>query len=123
MDYITQIQQLLIDSFNDLVQRVSNYLPNLVSAVTLLAIGLILAWLVKWTLIRLGAVLDRIVHAIGIKSIPILRDWPFGVILAWLAFWLIILFFVTAAVDSLGLPGLANWLEKVINNLPVFFVA
>lgn len=123
MDYITQIQQLLIDSFNELVQTVSNYLPNLASAVTLLVIGLLLAWLTKWLLIRLSAALDRLVHAVGIRSIPILRDWPFGVILAWLAFWLIILFFVTAAVDSLGLPGLANWLDRVINNLPVFFVA
>lgn len=123
MDYITQIQQLLIDSFNELVQTVSNYLPNLASAVTLLVIGLLLAWLTKWLLIRLSAALDRLVHAVGIRSVPILRDWPFGVILAWLAFWLIILFFVTAAVDSLGLPGLANWLDRVINNLPVFFVA
>ncbi len=123
MDYITQIQQLLIDSYNDLVQRVSDYLPNLVSAVTLLLIGFVLAWLTKWILIRLSAGLDRIVHAIGIRSIPVLRDWPFGVILAWLAFWLIILFFITVAVDSLDLPGLSSWLEKLINNLPVFFVA
>ena len=123
MEYITQIQQLLINSFNELVETVSNYLPNLVSAITLLIIGLVLAWLTKWILIRLSAGLDRIVHAIGIRSIPILRDWPFGVMLAWLSFWLIILFFVTAAVDSLGLPGLASWLEKLINNLPVFFVA
>jgi small-conductance mechanosensitive channel len=123
MEYFNQIKQLLIDSFNELVETVSNYLPNLVSALTLLIIGLVLAWTTKWVLIRLGAGLDRIVHAIGIKSIPVLRDWPFGVIFGWLAFWLIILFFVTAAVDSLGLPGLADWLEKFINNLPLYLVA
>jgi len=123
MEYITQIKQLLIDSFNELVHTVSNYLPNLVSAVTLLVIGLILAWLARWILIRLSAGLDRIVHAIGIRSVPILRDWPFGVIIAWIIYWLIILFFLTAAVDSLGLPGLANWLEKLINKLPVLLVA
>ena len=123
MEYFNQIKQLLIDSFNELIQTVSNYLPNLVSALTLLVIGLVLAWVTKWVLIRLGAGLDRIVHTIGIKSVPVLRDWPFGIIFGWLAFWLIILFFVTAAVDSLGLPGLADWLEKLINNLPLYLVA
>lgn len=123
MEYFNQIKQLLIDSFNELIQTISNYLPNLVSALTLLVIGLVLAWATKWVLIRLGAGLDRVVHAIGIKSVPVLRDWPFGIIFGWLAFWLIILFFVTAAVDSLGLPGLADWLEKFINNLPLYLVA
>lgn len=123
MEYFNQIKQLLIDSFDELIQTVSNYLPNLVSALTLLVIGLVLAWVTKWVLIRLGAGLDRIVHTIGIKSVPVLRDWPFGIIFGWLAFWLIILFFVTAAVDSLGLPGLADWLEKLINNLPLYLVA
>ena len=123
MEYITQIKQLLIDSFNELVHTVSNYLPKLVSAITLLVIGLLLAYLARWILIRLSAGLDRIVHAIGIRSVPILRDWPFGVIIAWIIYWLIILFFLTAAVDSLGLPGLANWLEKLLNKLPVVLVA
>lgn len=123
MEYFNQIKQLLIESFDELIQTVSNYLPNLVSALTLLVIGLVLAWVTKWVLIRLGAGLDRIVHTIGIKSVPVLRDWPFGIIFGWLAFWLIILFFVTAAVDSLGLPGLADWLEKLINNLPLYLVA
>ena len=123
MEYFNQIKQLLIESFDELIQTVSNYLPNLVSALTLLVIGLVLAWVTKWVLIRLGDGLDRIVHTIGIKSVPVLRDWPFGIIFGWLAFWLIILFFVTAAVDSLGLPGLADWLEKLINNLPLYLVA
>lgn len=123
MEYINQIKQLLIASFNELVQVVGDYLPNLVSALTLFLVGLIIALLVKWVLIRLGAGLDRIVHAIGIKSIPVLRDWPFGVIFGWLAFWLIMLFFITAAVDSLGLPGLADWLARLINNLPLYVVA
>jgi small-conductance mechanosensitive channel len=74
-------------------------------------------------LIRLGAGLDRLVHAIGIKSIPVLRDWPFGIIFGWIAFWLILLFFLTAAVDSLGLPGLAEWLSRLLNNLPLYLVA
>lgn len=123
MDYITQIKQLLIDSINELIQLVSNYLPSLLSAFTLLLSGLILAWLAKWLIIRLSAGLDRVVHVVGFTAIPVLRDWPLGVILGWLAYWLIILFFITSSVDSLGLPGLAEWLGNLINNLPLYFVA
>jgi small-conductance mechanosensitive channel len=123
MEYIKQIQQLLIDSFNELLQIISDYLPNLVSALTLFVVGLLLAVLTKWLLIRLSAGLDRMVHAVGIHSIPVVRNWPFGVIFGWLAFWLILLFFITAAVDSLGLPGLASWLERFIDNLPTYLIA
>lgn len=123
MEFITNIRQILIDSFNELILTVRDYLPNLVIALTLLLVGLILARLVKWMIIRLSAGLDRMVNVVGFTSIPVLRNWPIGVILGWLAFWLLILFFVTAAVESLGLPGLANWLGNLINNLPVYFIA
>jgi len=123
MEYLNDIKQLLIDSFYELLQIVSSYLPNLVSALTLILVGLLLASLTRWLIIRLGVGLDRVVHVIGITSVPILRNWPLGVILGWLAYWLIILFFITAAVDSLGLPGLAEWLGNLINNLPVYFIA
>jgi small-conductance mechanosensitive channel len=123
MEFLTDIQQLLIESFNELINTVSNYLPNLVSAFTLFLVGLIVAWLIKWLIIRLSAGLDRMVNVVGFTSIPVLRNWPIGVIIGWLVFWLLILFFVTAAVESLGLPDLANWLGRLINNLPVYFIA
>ncbi|MGK0298434.1 MAG: small-conductance mechanosensitive channel [Gammaproteobacteria bacterium] len=123
MEFLTQIQNILIDSFNELLQTVSSYLPNLVSALALFVFGLFLAWLVKWIIIRLSAGMDRMVHVVGFTSIPVLRNWPIGVILGWLVFWLLNLFFVTAAVESMGFPGLANWLGKLINNLPLYFIA
>ncbi len=123
MEYLTHIKQLLVDSFYELLQIIANYLPNLVSALVLLLIGILLAAVAKWLLIRLSAGLDRIVHVVGITAVPVLRNWPLGVILGWLAYWLIILFFLTASVESLGLPGLADWLGNLINNLPIYFIA
>ena len=35
----------------------------------------------------------------------------------------VVAFSATAAADVLGLPGLANWLSNIINNLPVYFLA
>jgi small-conductance mechanosensitive channel len=123
MEYFIHIKQLLLDSFNELIQTINSYLPNLVSALALLLLGLILAGITRWIIIRLSDGLDRVVHVIGFTSIPVLKNWPIGVILGWLAYWLIILFFITSAVETIGLPGLANWLERLINNLPIYFVA
>ncbi len=123
MEFLNNIKFVLLESVNDLTVIVSNYLPNLVSALTLLFSGLLLALLTKWIIIRLSAGLDRVVHVVGITSIPGLRNWPIGVIFGWIAFWLLILFFLTAAVESLGLPGLAAWLGRLINNLPTYFLA
>jgi small-conductance mechanosensitive channel len=123
MEYLAELKQLLLDSLSQLLGTVTNYLPSLLGAVVLIITGLVLGALLKWLIIRLSAGLDRMVNVVGITSIPVLRNWPIGVILGWLAFWLIILFFVTAAADTLGLPGLANWLSNLINNLPVYFIA
>lgn len=123
MEYFSQLKQLLFDSFNELVNTVGDYLPDLLSALALIIFGLILASLTRWLIVRLGDGLDRMVHVVGFTSVPFLRNWPIGVILGWIAYWLIILFFLTAAADVLGLPGLANWLSNIINNLPVYFLA
>jgi small-conductance mechanosensitive channel len=123
MEYYIQIKQLLIDSFNEVIQTASNYLPNLVTALALIIMGVLLAWFGKWLIVRLSVGVDRIVHAIGITSVPVIGNWPFGIILGWLVFWIVILLFMKAAVDSLGFPGLASWLESLISNLPVYLIA
>ena len=123
MEYLENLKQLLLKSINQLLETISNYFPSLLGAAALLLSGLILAALARWIIVRLSAGLDRMVHVVGFTSIPILRNWPIGVILGWLAFWLIILFFSTAAAETLGLQGLANWLRNFINNFPVYLIA
>lgn len=123
MEQFSNIKQLLLSSYEELLQTISNYLPNLLSAISLILAGLLLAAVVRWLIIRLSAGLDKVVHVVGLSSIPLLGNWPIGVILGWLTFWLIMLFFLTAAVEALGLPGLASWLGGVINHLPVYIVA
>ena len=123
MEYLENLKQLLLESVNQLLETLSSYLPNLLGAATLILTGLVLAALARWTIVRLSAGLDRMVHVVGFTSVPLLRNWPIGVILGWLVFWLIILFFSTAAAETLGLEGLANWLRNFINNIPVYLIA
>ena len=102
---------------------IGDYLPNMLVAVTLLVIGLIVAWLVKWVIVRLSDGIDRMIHATGISALHLRLRWSLGVILGWIVYWLILLFFLAAAVDGLGLPGLADWLQKFIKYLPTLLLA
>jgi small-conductance mechanosensitive channel len=89
----------------------------------LLIIGLIVAWLAKWLIKRLGDVIDRIIQLMGIGSVQLRLKWSITDILGWLAYWVIILLFVRAALDSLNLPSLVDMLGRLFTFLPNIFIA
>lgn len=123
MDQLSQFKVYLLDSFNLFLHNVGAYLPNLLSAFAFLLAGFVLAWLVKWIILRLGVGLDRIVQAIGFGSLHTRLKWPIANILGWLVYWVIILLFVRAALASLQLPSLAELLDRLLTYLPNLFVA
>ena len=123
MDHFAELKQLITSSFKQFMFVIGNYLPNMLIATTLLILGLIIAWMVKWVIVRLSDGIDRMIHAAGFSALNLRLRWPLGVILGWIAYWLILLFFVAAAVDGLGLPGLADWLQKFITYLPTLLLA
>lgn len=117
------LHDLLRDTFSQFITVAGAYIPNLLRALALLCAGLVLAWAAKWLIIRLGKGIDHLVHAIGIASFNIRVKWPIAGILGWICYWVIILFFVSAAVKSLGLPALADLLSRFINYLPTLLIA
>ena len=123
MDHFAELKQLITSSFKQFMFVIGNYLPNMLIAATLLILGLIIAWLVKWVIVRLSDGIDRMIHAAGFSALNLRLRWSLGVILGWIAYWLILLFFIAAAVDGLGLPGLADWLQKFITYLPTLLLA
>ena len=114
---------LLQDTVSQFIKIAGAYMPNLSRALILLVAGLLLAWSAKWVIVRLGKGLDRLVNAIGLASFNIRVKWPIAAILGWIVYWVIILFFVTAAVKSLGLPALAELLGKFMHHLPSLLLA
>jgi len=114
---------LLHDTVSQFIKIVGAYMPNLLRASILLITGLLLAWGAKWLIVRLGKGIDHLVHAIGLASFNVRVKWPIAEILGWLVYWVVILFFVTAAVKSLGLPALAELLDKFIHYLPTLLIA
>ncbi len=124
MDTFNSLRHALSTSFGELVQALTAYLPDLVIALLLLLLGWLLARLLRGLILRFGSGIDRLMlmyrpHA-PTKALPLRK--PASDIVARLAYWLVILFFVAAAVEPLGLPGLAEWLNHFIRYLPRILV-
>lgn len=123
MGDFAELKGYLFDSMGQLLQTVSDYLPNLLSAAILLIGGFLLASLVRWLIMRLGAGIDRLIHAVGFVSLHTRLKWPVSDILGWLIYWVIVLLFVRASLASLKLPSLAELLGKLITYLPNLITA
>lgn len=123
MKEFSELNIYLFDSLTQFFQNVSDYLPNLIGAFILLISGLLVAWLAKWIIMRLGDGIDRIINMMGIGSLQLRLKWPITVILGRLVYWIIILLFVRAALDSLNLPSLVDVLGKLFTFLPNIFIA
>lgn len=116
-------KELLTNSFDHFISTLVAYLPNLFSAVVLLLVGLLAAALIRSLIVRLGQWIERFAQRVGISSYYFRVRWPITRIIATIIYWLVILFFVTAAARSLGLPGIAEWLNKLIDYSPSILVA
>lgn len=123
MDQLSELKAYLLDSLNHILHNVGAYLPNLLGAFAFLVAGFILAWLIKWVILRLGVGIDRIVQAIGFGSLHTRLKWPVANILSWVAYWIIVLLFLRAALASLKLPSVADLLDRLLIYLPNLFIA
>ncbi|MCC7410781.1 MAG: mechanosensitive ion channel [Gammaproteobacteria bacterium] len=125
MQSYDQWTQLITTSYNDFLRAVGAYLPSLLAALLLLVVGFMLARLLRSIILRLGAGLDHLAQRFGLSRWGGLLHprWPVSRVLASAAFWLVLLFFVTAAAESLSLPGLAHWLSRIIAYLPNVFAS
>ena len=116
-------KEILTTSFDQFMTTLGAYLPSLIGAVVLLIAGIIAAWVCRWMILRLGQGLDQMSRKFTFGTHHLHLRWPVSRIIAGIVYWLIILFFITAAAESLGLPGLAEWLGKFIVYLPSLLVA
>lgn len=112
----------LLDSVAVLLQRMAEYLPQLLAALALLFAGWILARLFKSLTVRLAAGADRLWHRLilrgGLPEAATTRR-PSSEVIGKLVFWLVMLFFLTAAADVMGIKVFAQWLSGVVTYLPI----
>jgi hypothetical protein len=106
-------------------ERLLGIVPGLLVMLTLLALGLLAAWLVRRVVTRVGRALglDRLLERWGVA--PSLRRSgivrPPSEVLGLVCFWAIFLLFASAGVDGLALPGAPGATALLVAFVPPLF--
>ena len=97
-------------------ERLLVHVPNVLSALALLLIGWLLARVLRLATRRAAGLLDALVsRATGPLRWRLERS---ANALGTVVYWVVLLFFVTAASQSLGLQTFTDWLARLLDHLP-----
>jgi small-conductance mechanosensitive channel len=104
--------------------RLAQYLPSVLGAFLLLLVGWVVAHLFRMAALRLSLLGERALARIPVgrgarqSRMPGASAKIFGSVV----YWLVLLFFLTAATQVLGLNTFTAWLSRVVDYLPTVFV-
>ncbi len=114
--------QFWTELWGDTFSTVMLWLPKLAAALVILIVGWLVARLVQFLLSNLlrRLKLDKLTERVGISRVldNAGLDPSVSNLLARLTYWLILFVFVLAAAESLGLIGIAETLNQLVNYLP-----
>lgn len=120
-------ERLISEPVEGFLERFIQFLPNLISAIFLLLIGLFAGWLTKRVLVRLFRILktDEFSERHGINNILLKGGIKEGLssIIGRFAGWLVFFIFVIISLSSLNVPAIERLLERFFLYLPNLFVA
>jgi hypothetical protein len=121
------IQNLIIEPFDRLYDKFSTFIPNFLTALALLIIGVVVGTLLRTIFFKIFRAihLDRVAERAGLFEM-ISRGGvhgSFSALLARLIGWLIIIIFAIVAIQSLGIPTLENLVDRFLLYLPNIFTA
>jgi hypothetical protein len=110
----------LFETFDQFLVAALGYLPTLLSAVAVLAVGLSIAWALKAIVLRVSVAVSMLIRrTTGVRSATHVRfPWPLSVVFANVIFWLAAVFFLAVSLRILGLPGIADWIAAAATYLP-----
>lgn len=127
LDILTIWQQALLSAWTDLITRLLLFLPVLLSAILVFAVGLLLA---DW----ISQAVDKLLRLVRLSHLTknagldgFLRKADIGYdttgLITISSKWLIVLIFFMAAVNILGLSAITSVLNSLISYLPRVFSA
>lgn len=117
------VSETIINVFNSVFAVLSAFFPRLIAGILILLIGFIIASLIK-DIIRIVfkyIKIEQWLEAAGLAKEKELKIWPN--LLAELARWTIIFLFLMSAVETWGVPKVAEVLNQLLVFLPNVFVA
>lgn len=120
-------ERLISEPLEGFLNRFILFLPNLISAILLLIIGLFLGWLTKKVICRLLRILkaDEFSERHGINNI-LMRGGikeKLSSLAGRITGWLVFFIFLIISLSSLNVPAIERLLERFFLYLPNLFVA
>ncbi|MCR4310142.1 MAG: hypothetical protein NUW14_09065 [Deltaproteobacteria bacterium] len=117
----------IVTPFENLWNRIGEFLPNFLAALLLLVVGFAIALGVRFLVIKL---LNSIGWEKLAKKSPTLRilevgdiRYPFFELVGAIVFWVVILLFTGTAAHSLGLSSVEQLIDRFVSFLPNLFLA
>lgn len=109
----------LVVTASTLVDRLTHYLPSVAAALLLLLVGWLLAKALRAIAMRAVMLVDTLLPRVGLPGgLPPERVARSAVVVGAFVFWTVLLLFVTAATQVLGLQAFADWLARLLDYLP-----
>ena len=121
------IQRVLIEPLMQFLDRAADFLPNLLTALFLLVLGLVVAWLIKYFIVRflkviqIDSFLDKSGVAGTFRNLGI-KDTLSGFV-GRLVYWIVMLIFLIMALSALKTPAVEEFLARFFLYLPNVFMA
>ncbi|MDZ7798940.1 MAG: hypothetical protein U5L76_05060 [Patescibacteria group bacterium] len=127
MDFINTTGEALNNTFNEMWEGLIAFLPNLIGALLILALGFLVAALFHkitekilkffklkelFDKFRITSMFEKAGHSFSIVSL-----------LASVIYWVIIIVFITVSVEMLGLTQISDFLRNIVFYLPNVIVA
>jgi small-conductance mechanosensitive channel len=123
MDVFSQWRDALAGVLDQTIARLTLYLPNVLGAFLLLFIGWVVALVLRSAAVRLTLLGERALTRISSRhgEPPTHLPTASAKILGSVVFWVVVLFFLTAATQVLGLSSFTAWLARIVDYLPTVF--
>jgi hypothetical protein len=122
MNNLPNITQILINTFQTLINQFVDFVPKLVGAVIILIIGILVAKMV-------AAIVNRVLKQVGfdrigakLNEIDFIRQLQTEIklseIVAKVLYYFILLVFITAATETLGIAAITGMVLSLVNFIP-----
>ena len=120
-------ERVVVEPFNRLLERLLQFLPNMLVFTLIFITGLVIAFILKavfWRIFR-AVKLDSLSEKSGVGEMLIKGGFkePISLIFSKFIGWLTVIIFLFLSLGSLNVPAIDRILEKFILYLPNVFVA
>lgn len=127
MNKLPNIKDILINTFNTLITQFIDFVPKIIGSIVVLLLGILVAkiaaFFVKNILSRIGfdKIGDKLNEIEAIKRFNV--EIKLSVVVSKLLYGFIILVFIIAAADTLGVPAISNIVLMLVAFLPKLIAA